>query len=109
MDDDVDFARKCRSERRGVVREEVVSAPPTLDPCPGRQIETEMGVGQKEHPDAVGGPAVHMARYSAIAARDRSSRAYELCTNRPCGGPRYLALATTCRSETIIVPFMPSI
>ena len=53
MDDNVDVARERRGQRRGVVREEVVSAPPPLDARPCREVETEVGVGEEEYPDTV--------------------------------------------------------
>jgi hypothetical protein len=56
VDDDVDFARDCRGQRRGVVREEVVPSSPPLDARPCRQVEPEVGVGEEEYPDGVVSP-----------------------------------------------------
>ena len=42
MNDDVHLAGQRRPQRPGVVGQEVVSAPPALDPRPHRQIESEV-------------------------------------------------------------------
>ena len=53
MHDNVDFACECGRQRRGVVGEEVVSTSPPLDARARRQVEAEVGVGEKENADAV--------------------------------------------------------
>jgi hypothetical protein len=50
---DVDLARERRLQRGGVVREKVVTTPPTLDTRPDGEIEAEVGIGQKEDSDFV--------------------------------------------------------
>jgi hypothetical protein len=51
VDHGVDREVARRLERPLVVREEVVSAPPPLDPGPGREIDAEVGVGEDEDTD----------------------------------------------------------
>jgi hypothetical protein len=48
MHDDVDLARERRLERGGVVREEVVTTPPSVDTWPNGEIEAEVRIGEKE-------------------------------------------------------------
>jgi hypothetical protein len=45
VDDDIDLAGERGRERRRVVREKVVSSPPSLDARAHRKIEPEMRVG----------------------------------------------------------------
>jgi hypothetical protein len=67
MDDNVHLARERWRQRCGVVREEVVSATAPLDAGPGRQVETQVGVGEEENSDTAGGQAVHVPKYNAIS------------------------------------------
>jgi hypothetical protein len=51
--DDVDLARERRLERGGVVGEEVVTTPASLDPWPNWEVEAEVRVGEQENSDFV--------------------------------------------------------
>ena len=53
MHDDVDLTRERRLERGGVVGEEVVTTPPSLDPWPNGEVEAEVRVGEQENSDFV--------------------------------------------------------
>jgi hypothetical protein len=50
---DVDLARERRLERGGVVGQEVVTTPPSLDPWPNGEVEAEVRVGEQENSDFV--------------------------------------------------------
>ena len=49
--DDVHLARERRLQRDGVIRQEVVATPPSVDARPDGEIEAEVGIGQQEDPD----------------------------------------------------------
>ena len=49
--DDVHLARERRLQRRGVIREEVVTTPPSVDARAHGEIEAEVGIGQQEDSD----------------------------------------------------------
>ena len=53
MDDEIDVARQRRGESGRVVREKIESASPASDPWPDRQIEAEVGIGEKQDSDGV--------------------------------------------------------
>jgi hypothetical protein len=53
MHHDVDLARERRLERGGVVGQEVVTAPPSVDTRPNGQIEAEVRIGEEEDLDFV--------------------------------------------------------
>ena len=50
---EIDLARERRLERGGVVREKVLTTPPSVDTWPDGQIEAEVGIGEEEDPDFV--------------------------------------------------------
>ena len=53
VDYDVDLAHERRLKRGGIIREEIVTAPPPVDTRPDRQIEAEVGIGKEKNTDVV--------------------------------------------------------
>ena len=55
--DEVHLAGERRLQRGGVIREEVVTTPPSVDARPHGEIEAEVGIGQQEDPDVASQPS----------------------------------------------------
>jgi hypothetical protein len=53
--DNVHLAGERRLQGRGVVRQEVVTAPPPIDARPDGEIEAEVGIGEEKYSDVVAG------------------------------------------------------
>jgi hypothetical protein len=51
MDDEVHLTGASRREGQPMVGQEIVTPPPAFNPGSGRQVESQVGIGQEEHSD----------------------------------------------------------
>jgi hypothetical protein len=84
---EIDLARERRLERGGVVCEEIVTTPPSVDTWPDGQIEAEVGIGEEEDPDFVGYRLDDLCSMTALHLH-HVAKLTALCITGPAMGRR---------------------